>query len=120
MFVDILHFEDSDMASNDPKVWMKWLKEIEEEEEEILGESDPDEDDGDCCEENEHNTDSEEDADETVDEHMEEWFCHDDVPCYIARKGTMKWKKIAPPRTRTRAHNIFEKKTRACKWSRER
>ncbi|KAI4463866.1 chromobox protein [Holotrichia oblita] len=45
------------MGSKDPNQWLKWLDELENEEEEgILGEADPTEDDGDYLEESVHDS----------------------------------------------------------------
>ncbi|KAJ8931951.1 hypothetical protein NQ314_015092 [Rhamnusium bicolor] len=97
------------MASQDPKKWMERLKEIEEEEE-ILGEIDPDEDESDYCEESNHNSDSEEDGNEDVeiDEHIPD--NDDGVPYYLGKDKVTQWKKVCPPKTRTKVHNIFDKK----------
>ncbi|KAJ8951921.1 hypothetical protein NQ314_007629 [Rhamnusium bicolor] len=97
------------MASQDPKKWMEWLKEIEEEEQ-ILGEIDLDEDESNYCEESNHNSDSEEDANEDVeiDEHIPD--NDDGVPYSLGKDKVTQWKKVCPPKTRTKVHNIFDKK----------
>lgn len=67
--IDVWHFNNLDMASKDPEVWMKWLEEVEEEE--VFGEADSDDD---YCEESDHNTESEHDNDETAADGHETWF----------------------------------------------
>ncbi|KAJ8963862.1 hypothetical protein NQ314_005331 [Rhamnusium bicolor] len=78
---------------------MEWLKEIEDEEE-ILGEIDPDEDESEYCEESNHNSDSEEDGNEDVeiDEHIPD--NDDGVPYYLG-----KYKKII--QAVTQSTNIY-------------
>ncbi|KAJ8948877.1 hypothetical protein NQ314_008338, partial [Rhamnusium bicolor] len=76
----------------------------------IKSEIDPDEDESDYCEESNDNSDSEEDANEDVeiDEHVPD--NDDGVPYYLGKDKVTQWKKACPPKTRTKVHNIFDKK----------
>ncbi|VEN54112.1 unnamed protein product [Callosobruchus maculatus] len=68
----------SKMASRDPSKWMQWyieLQSIEEEQgEEVLGEADSDEDDGDFTTRSDHGSESEQEAEEPEDGDNSEWF----------------------------------------------
>uniref|UniRef100_A0A1Y1K4Z8 PiggyBac transposable element-derived protein domain-containing protein n=1 Tax=Photinus pyralis TaxID=7054 RepID=A0A1Y1K4Z8_PHOPY len=92
------------MGSKDPKQWLKWLEEIEEDED--LDEIDPNEDDGDFCHISDHDSESEQD-----DEEIElEYFQEENVPYYLGKDKITMWKKMCPPKSRTKAHNIFVNK----------
>lgn len=80
------------MTSKDPKKWMKWLREIEEEEV-VLGEIDPGEDESDYCERSDHNSESEEDAnvEDETDEHTPNYDYG--IPYYLGKDKVTQWKK---------------------------
>ncbi|KAI4463861.1 hypothetical protein MML48_4g00009095 [Holotrichia oblita] len=96
------------MGSKDPNQWLKWLDELENEEEEgILGEADPTEDDGDYLEESVHDSESEQETEECEDEVARNRDTDEgSVPFYLGKDGSTQWRKHCPPTTRTKAHNL--------------
>ncbi|VEN35833.1 unnamed protein product [Callosobruchus maculatus] len=75
----------SKMTSRDPSKWMQWYIELqsseEEQGEEVLGEANPDEDDGDFTTRSGHDSESEEEAEEPEDGDNSEWFSDSGIPC---------------------------------------
>ncbi|VEN54172.1 unnamed protein product [Callosobruchus maculatus] len=73
-----LKYNHSKIASRDPSKWMQWYIELQSSEgeqgEEVLGEADPDEDDGDFTTRSDHNSESEQEAEEPEDGDNSEWL----------------------------------------------
>lgn len=88
--------------SSDPKIWQQWLKELSDEEEE----RDPEESDSgeiDHLSESDHNTNSEQSADEDDDYEGESQNSF-----YLGKDGKTKWLKCLPKKNvKTRSENII-------------
>ncbi|CAH1962352.1 unnamed protein product [Acanthoscelides obtectus] len=91
-------------SSTDPKKWMEWYNEMEEDESEPEGNES--ESDDDFVYESEHDTDSEQGADEQSLDDEDEGMLDDDT--YLAKDGMTRWKNGSfPLNVRTRACNII-------------
>ncbi|KAK4887039.1 hypothetical protein RN001_003310 [Aquatica leii] len=87
--------------STNPNQWLKWLKELESEDENSEIEGDDDYlDEDDTLDESDHKSESEQDGDDSDEENV---VADEDenITCYIGKDGTT-WKKKCPPVTRTR------------------
>ncbi|VEN46200.1 unnamed protein product [Callosobruchus maculatus] len=91
---------------------MQWYIELQSSEgeqgEEVLGEADPDEDYGDFTTRSDHDSESEQEAEEPEDGDNSEWLSDSGIPCYLGKDDSTK--KKFPPVTRTKIYNIFSKK----------
>ncbi|XP_050315500.1 piggyBac transposable element-derived protein 4-like [Anthonomus grandis grandis] len=93
-----------DERSKDPMKWLQWYNEMEEDESEP--EENESESDNDFVYESEHDTDSEQGADEESLDDEDEGMLDNDT--YLAKDGMTRWRKgNFPLNVRTRACNII-------------